>query len=103
MTLFPYTTLFRSDVGPILAAMAAFGDKWLLSQDRPLLILHHVACAHDMHAVVTCSECAEPLDIRSMQAKPGPGYPKHIPWRGRAPQQSTGSTRRVGRTGRKVN
>jgi DNA-binding HxlR family transcriptional regulator len=58
------------DVGPILAVMAAFGDKWLLGSDLPLLVLHHTACNHEMHAVVTCGECAEPLDIRTMGARP---------------------------------
>lgn len=29
------------DVGPILAAMAAFGDKWLFGSDLPPLVLHH--------------------------------------------------------------
>jgi len=38
-------------------------------------VLHHVACDHDMHAVVVCSECAEPLDVRNVRAKIGPGYP----------------------------
>jgi DNA-binding HxlR family transcriptional regulator len=66
------------DIYPILAAMAAFGDKWLLGNDGPPLVLHHTTCAHDMHAVVTCSECAQPLDARSVRARPGPGYPSDI-------------------------
>ena len=28
-----------------------------------------------MHAVVVCSECEEPLDVREIRAKPGPGAP----------------------------
>ena len=60
---------------PILAAMATFGDKWLLGDTDPLVIFHHVTCDHDMHAVVSCSECAQPLDARSVRARPGPGYP----------------------------
>jgi hypothetical protein len=28
-----------------------------------------------MHAVVTCSECAVPLDVREVQATAGPGHP----------------------------
>ena len=40
------------------------------------LVLHHTACDHDMHAVVVCSECDEPLDVRTVRAKSGPGYPK---------------------------
>jgi DNA-binding HxlR family transcriptional regulator len=71
------------DVYPVLAAMAAFGDKWLLHDERPV-VLHHTTCDHDMHAVVTCSECAEPLDIRSVRARPGPGYPEDSVQRRRA-------------------
>ena len=43
-----------------------FGDKWLLDE-RPV-ILHHATCDHDMHAVVTCSECSEPIDVRNVRA-----------------------------------
>jgi DNA-binding HxlR family transcriptional regulator len=63
------------DVYPILAAMAAFGDKWLVGKEGSPLVLHHTSCDHDMHAVVTCSECAQPLDVRQVQARTGPGYP----------------------------
>ena len=72
------------DVYPILAAMMAFGDKWLLGNDGPPVVLHHTAWGHDMHAVVVCSECAQPLDIRSVRARPGPGYPEESVQRGRA-------------------
>jgi DNA-binding HxlR family transcriptional regulator len=72
------------DVYPILAAMAAFGDKWLLGNDGPPVVLHHTTCDHDMNAVVTCSVCAQPLDIRAVRARPGPGYPEDSVRRGRA-------------------
>ena len=71
------------DVYPVLAAMAAFGDKWLLGTDKPV-VLHHTTCDHDMHAVVTCSECAQPLDVRRVRARPGPGYPDNSVRRERA-------------------
>jgi DNA-binding HxlR family transcriptional regulator len=71
------------NVYPILAAMAAYGDKWLLGDDRPL-VLHHIICDHDMHAVVTCSECAQPLDVRSVKAGPGPGYAAETVQRGKS-------------------
>ncbi len=61
------------DVYPILAAMAAFGERWM-SPDGTPLVLHHTACGHDMHAVVVCSECAEPIDVRSVRAMVGPGF-----------------------------
>ena len=63
------------EVYPILAAMAAWGDKWLTGAEGTPLVLHHVACGHDMHADVVCSECRQPIDVRETTAKPGPGFP----------------------------
>jgi DNA-binding HxlR family transcriptional regulator len=63
------------DVFPILTAMAAYGDKWLVGDEGTPLLLHHTTCDHDMHAVVSCSECAEPLQVRDVRARPGPGFP----------------------------
>jgi len=62
------------EVYPILAAMAAWGERWLTGPEGTPLVLHHTACEHDMHAVVVCSECDEPLDVRQMRAKTGPGF-----------------------------
>jgi len=76
------------DVYPILAAMAAFGDTWLTGPEGTPLVLHHTTCDHDMHAVVTCSECAAPLDVRQVLAERGPGYRAAGP---STPGGSTGS------------
>jgi len=64
------------DVYPILAAMAAWGERWLTGPEGTPLVLHHTGCHHDMHAVVVCSECEQPLDVREVRATPGPGYPE---------------------------
>jgi DNA-binding HxlR family transcriptional regulator len=63
------------EVYPILAAMAAWGDRWLTGPGGTPLVLHHTACGHDMHAVVVCSECGQPLHVRQVRARAGPGYP----------------------------
>jgi hypothetical protein len=62
------------EVYPILAAMAAWGDRWLTGQEGTPLVLHHTRCDHDMHAVVRCSECDGELDVREVRAARGPGY-----------------------------
>ena len=63
------------DAYPILAAMAAWGERWLTGPEGTPLVLHHTECGHDMRAVVVCSECAQPLDVRQVRAKTGPGFP----------------------------
>ncbi|MFZ1490960.1 MAG: helix-turn-helix domain-containing protein [Ilumatobacteraceae bacterium] len=63
------------EVYPILAAMAAWGDRWLTGPEGTPLVLHHTTCKHDMHAVVVCSECDQALDVGDIRATAGPGYP----------------------------
>jgi DNA-binding HxlR family transcriptional regulator len=62
------------EVYPVLAAMAAWGERWLVGPEGSPLVLHHTTCDHDMQAVVVCSECAVPLDVREVTAHKGPGY-----------------------------
>lgn len=62
------------EVYPILAALAAWGERWMTGPEGTPLVLHHTPCDHDMHAVVVCSECAARLDVGDVRARPGPGY-----------------------------
>lgn len=63
------------DAYPILAAMAAWGERWLTGPEGTPLVLHHTTCDHDIHAVVVCSVCEAPLDVRAVTAHAGPGHP----------------------------
>ena len=58
------------DAYTVLAAMAAWAERWLLApgEDSPVT-LHHTSCDHDMHAMVVCSECAAPIDVREVVAR----------------------------------
>jgi DNA-binding HxlR family transcriptional regulator len=66
------------DSYPILAAMAAWGDRWLTGPEGTPLVLHHTTCDHDMRAVVVCSECDQPIDVLDIRATAGPGAPAGV-------------------------
>lgn len=66
------------DIYGVLAAMSAWGDRWLASEDGPPVITHHTACGHDTHAEVVCAHCGEPLRGADVIGRMGPGYPEHL-------------------------
>jgi DNA-binding HxlR family transcriptional regulator len=66
------------DFWPVLAAMMAWGDRWLDGGKGAPVVLHHSTCDHDTEAVVVCSHCGEPLGIRDVRAALGPGYPERL-------------------------
>jgi DNA-binding HxlR family transcriptional regulator len=67
------------DFFPVVAAIVRWGDRWLAGDEGPPLLLHHTACDHDTHAEVVCSHCGEPLELREIRARPGPGFPAGAP------------------------
>ncbi|MFJ4538508.1 winged helix-turn-helix transcriptional regulator [Streptomyces tibetensis] len=62
----------------VLAAINAWGDRWLAGDEGAPVVLHHRPCAHDTEARVVCSACGEPLRQRDMTARTGPGYPPRL-------------------------
>ena len=60
------------DLWLVLTALRQWGDRWELDE-RPPVVVDHVGHDHVAHTVATCAECGEPLDVRSLRARPGPG------------------------------
>ena len=76
------------DFYPVLAAMSAWGDRWLSGEEGPPVIFHHKPCDHDMSARVVCSECGEEINVRDVRVRAADGTPMRRVWRG--PAESAG-------------
>jgi DNA-binding HxlR family transcriptional regulator len=63
---------------PVLAAMMAWGDRWMTSDDGPPVLLRHTTCGHDAHAEVVCSDCGEELELDDVVPHLGPGFPDRL-------------------------
>jgi len=60
------------DLYPVLMALVRWGDRWHDDgRGKPLRHIHR-PCQHEMHAVMVCSECGEPLAPRDVEVRPGP-------------------------------
>ncbi|HVV21865.1 MAG TPA: helix-turn-helix domain-containing protein [Pseudonocardiaceae bacterium] len=67
-----------SDFFPVLAAMAAWGDRWLDGGAGRPIVLHHKDCGHDAEAEVVCSRCGGAITHESVEHRLGPGYPEKL-------------------------
>lgn len=66
------------DFFPVLAAMMAWGDRYLAPEAGEPVLLHHTTCDHDTHAEVVCAHCREPLRHEQITARLGPGFPARL-------------------------
>jgi DNA-binding HxlR family transcriptional regulator len=66
------------DLWPVLAALMAWGDRWLDGGKGAPVVLHHTRCDHDTTASVVCSHCGDPLRVREERTSIGPGYPARL-------------------------
>jgi len=66
------------DFFPVLAAMLAWGDRWLERDKGAPVLLRHGTCGKVSHAVVVCSECGEPMHVRDVRPEIGPGFPARL-------------------------
>jgi DNA-binding HxlR family transcriptional regulator len=60
------------DLWPVLTTMREWGDRHAAPEGPPLEVVH-TACDHVTHAVMTCSECGEPIGPRDVRARAGSG------------------------------
>ena len=60
------------DLFPVITALVNWGDKYYFSDDSPPILRQHLSCGHDIQPVLTCPECHEEVDARSMRARKRP-------------------------------
>lgn len=58
---------------PAILALVHWGDRHYGGEAGAPLLHRHKACGHDFRSVLTCSECGEAVDPRSVETHPGPG------------------------------
>jgi len=63
------------DLFGVLAAVNAWGDRWMSDPAGIPVVMHHDACGHDAAARVTCDACGQELRAEDVSARPGDGYP----------------------------
>lgn len=61
----------------VIAALMAWGDRWLAT-DGPPVNLRHTTCGQVTTAHVVCSACGEHLELDEVRGEPGPGFPKRL-------------------------
>jgi HxlR-like helix-turn-helix len=66
------------DFSGVLAAITAWGDRWMADGDGPPVTMRHHRCHTDAHARVVCSACGDLLRADEVTARPGPGYPARL-------------------------
>jgi DNA-binding HxlR family transcriptional regulator len=60
------------DLFPIIAAVMAWGDKWLSEDGVPTELIHQ-ECGKVAKAKVVCSKCGKELKLKQVRARRGPG------------------------------
>jgi len=60
------------DLFPVIAALLAWGDRWMDDgSGPPLLLIHECGEAGTLQA--TCDRCGEPMSLANVRPVPGPG------------------------------
>jgi len=57
------------DLYPVVTAMLAWGDRWMVDENGPPLVLTHRPCGHTMVPVQVCPHCGDPVDPHDVEAR----------------------------------
>jgi DNA-binding HxlR family transcriptional regulator len=68
-----YLTEKGHETYPPAIALMQWGDRWVADRRGPAVTLRHSNCGHRLRVDVVCSECREPLAIRDVSYRDGPG------------------------------
>ncbi len=61
------------DLGYVLLALKAWGDRWACPAEGPPMLLRHERCGAIADVVPACSTCGEPLKLEDVTPLAGPG------------------------------
>lgn len=61
------------DLYPVLMALAAWGDRYLVDDDGPPIEFGHRDCDARLGLVLRCADGHEPASSREVVGRPGPG------------------------------
>ena len=74
---------------PILAAIMAWGDRWLNANDSPPAQLVHTVCGQVTRPKLVCEHCQMEITASDFEFRPGPGAtPEHLDLFSRAIEKS---------------
>ncbi|MYW63425.1 transcriptional regulator [Streptomyces sp. SID8379] len=62
----------------VLAAMNAWGNRWLSGDEGAPVVFEHDRCGHVAEAAVVCGDCGEPMTAADTRPRMGPGYPERL-------------------------
>jgi hypothetical protein len=62
-----------TDLWPSIVALLQFGDKHLAPEAGPPMLMLHRGCGGELDDRRTCRTCGAALELRDVEAVPGPG------------------------------
>ncbi len=60
------------DLYPVISTVLNWGDKYYSDAAGPPILRRHTSCGHDIQPVLSCPECHQEIDARSIAARTRP-------------------------------